>query len=147
MRAIIQRAKEASVTVEETVVGSIKEGLVILLGATHDDTTEDIDYLIRKIIHLRIFPDSENKMNLSLVDVGGSVLSISQFTLYADARKGRRPSYKNAAHPETAEQLYNQFNDALEDAGIHVETGRFGEMMDVRFTNAGPVTITLDSKS
>lgn len=146
MRAILQRAKDASVTVNDRLVGSMTDGLVVLFGATHDDTTADIDFLVHKMMHLRIFPDTEGKMNLSLLDVGGSVLSISQFTLYADTRKGRRPSYKNAAQPEMAENLYNQFNTTLEDAGIHVEKGVFGAMMDVRFTNTGPVTITLDSK-
>lgn len=145
MRAIIQRAKEASVTVEDTVTGSIKTGVVVLLGVTHDDTADDIDYIVRKLIHLRIFPDENNKMNRSLLDVGGDVLSISQFTLYADTRKGRRPSYKQAASPELAERLYEQFNETLIDSGIDVETGIFGAMMDVRFTNDGPVTITLDS--
>jgi len=145
MRAIIQRAKDASVTVDNEIVGEIGYGLVILVGVTHDDTEEDIDYLVRKITNLRIFSDEDDKMNLSLLDVNGDVLSISQFTLYADTRKGRRPSYKNAAHPDLAKKIYEQFNTSLNAAGVDVATGVFGAMMDVRFTNEGPVTITLDS--
>lgn len=145
MRAIIQRAKEGSVTVEGNVVGSMKDGLIILVGVTHDDGKEDIDYLVRKIIHLRIFPDENDKMNQSLLDIGGDILSISQFTLYADIKKGRRPSYQDAASPKLAEDLYEQFNATLAASGIDVATGEFGARMDVRFTNVGPVTITLDS--
>jgi len=145
MRVILQRAKDASVTVGDKIIGNIKDGLVGLLGLTHEDTTEDIDYLVRKIINLRIFPDDNGKMNLSLSDAGGGILSISQFTLYADTRKGRRPSYQQAAHPELAENLYEQFNSTLEANGVEVATGVFGAMMDVQFTNVGPVTITLDS--
>jgi len=145
VRAIIQRAKNANVSVEGSSVGSITDGLVVFLGVTHDDTTKDIERLVHKIIHLRIFSDENGKMNHSLLDVGGSILSISQFTLYADTRKGRRPSYQKAASPDLAEALYQQFNAALEDSGIKVATGVFGAMMDVHFTNVGPVTITLDT--
>ncbi|MHA6252148.1 D-aminoacyl-tRNA deacylase [Oceanobacillus sp. CAU 1775] len=146
MKAVIQRAKNASVTVDERIVGSIDDGLVILLGVTHEDTIEDIDYLVNKIIHLRIFEDEEEKMNLSLIDIGGSILSISQFTLYADTKKGRRPSFVQAAKPDQAKELYEKFNDELVKNNIQVETGEFGAMMDVAFTNVGPVTIILDSK-
>lgn len=145
MRAVIQRAKDAKVTVEGITIGQIDHGLVVLLGVTHDDTMEDIQYLVNKIVHLRIFEDENKKMNLSLKDVQGGVLSISQFTLYADTKKGRRPSFVKAAKPDVAESLYESFNQLLKDEGIHVETGQFGAMMDVRFTNAGPVTIIIDS--
>lgn len=146
MRAVIQRTTNASVTVDEEVVGEINDGLVVLLGVTHEDTVEDMEYLVNKIIHLRIFEDENGKMNLSLKDINGSILSISQFTLYADTRKGRRPSFVHAAKPDDANQLYEQFNEALRNENIHVETGEFGAMMDVNLINAGPVTILIDSK-
>lgn len=146
MKAVIQRAKDASVSIAGETVGEIDNGLVVLLGVTHEDTEEDVQYLVNKIIHLRIFEDDEGKMNLSLKDTGGSILSISQFTLYADTRKGRRPSFVKAAKPEEADRLYEEFNSALRKEGIHVETGQFGAMMDVRLTNRGPVTIIIDSK-
>lgn len=146
MRAVLQRVTDANVTVKQNTVGQIDHGLVILLGVTHEDTEEDIDYLVRKIIHLRIFEDEQAKMNLSLLDIGGSILSISQFTLYADTRKGRRPSFVHAAHPDHANELYELFNKKLREQGVHVETGEFGEMMDVQLTNNGPVTIIIDSK-
>lgn len=146
MRVVIQRAKDASVHVNEENVASIDEGLVILLGVTHEDTAEDIDYLVRKIVNLRIFEDEEGKMNLSLKDVKGSVLSISQFTLYADTRKGRRPSFVDAARPDFALEMYEKFNEQLAKEDIEVEQGIFGEMMDVSLTNVGPVTIIIDSK-
>lgn len=146
MKAVIQRARNANVTVNNQIIGAIDEGLVILLGVTHDDTIEDVDYLVNKIINLRIFEDENNKMNLSLLDVGGSVLSISQFTLYGDTRKGRRPHFLNAAKPEYANELYQLFNELIVKKGIHVEKGEFGAMMDVQLTNVGPVTFILDSK-
>ncbi|GGF07133.1 putative D-aminoacyl-tRNA deacylase-like protein [Halobacillus andaensis] len=146
MKAVVQRSAEASVVVQEETVGQIKHGLVILLGVTQDDTEEDARYLASKIPHLRIFEDEEEKMNLSLKDVGGQMLSISQFTLYGDTRKGRRPNFMKAAKPEQASQLYEKFNELVENDGIHVETGQFGEMMDVRLTNSGPVTLIVDSK-
>lgn len=145
MKAVIQRAKNASVTVDEETIGEISEGFVVLLGVTHDDTIDDVSYLAGKIIHLRVFEDESGKMNKSLLDVDGSVLSISQFTLYADTRKGRRPSFVKAAKPDDANQLYETFNDLLREQGVSVETGQFGEMMDVQLTNVGPVTIILDS--
>lgn len=146
MKAVIQRTNDASVSVDDKIVGEIDEGLVVLLGVTHEDTEEDIQYLVNKIINLRIFEDEAGKMNLSLRDKGGSILSISQFTLYADTRKGRRPSFIKAAKPDDANRLYEQFNDSLRQEGILVETGKFGAMMDVTFTNNGPVTIIIDSK-
>src|SRR5699024_7731747 len=115
------------------------------LGVTHEDTEEDIDFLVKKIINLRIFEDENGKMNLSLKDVNGQVLSISQFTLYGDTKKGRRPSFIQAAKPDFANELYEKFNDELRKNEIHVETGIFGAMMDVSFTNAGPVTFTIES--
>ncbi|WP_368652177.1 D-aminoacyl-tRNA deacylase [Ornithinibacillus sp. 4-3] len=146
MKAVLQRAKHASVTVDNSVVGQIDNGLVILLGVTHDDTIDDINFLVKKIINLRIFEDEEGKMNLSLKDVGGEILSISQFTLYGDTSKGRRPNFLQAAKPDQAKALYEQFNQILSDNGISVETGVFGAMMDVQLTNHGPVTFILDSK-
>lgn len=146
MKAVIQRAKNASVTVNDKIVGAIDHGFVILLGVTHEDTKEDAEYLANKIIHLRVFEDEQQKMNLSLLDVGGSVLSISQFTLYGDTRKGRRPNFLNAAKPDVANDLYEYFNDYIRQQGVHVETGEFGAMMDVQLTNVGPVTFILDSQ-
>ncbi|QKY69553.1 D-aminoacyl-tRNA deacylase [Lentibacillus sp. CBA3610] len=145
MKAVIQRSGQASVTVNESTTGAIDHGLVVLLGVTHDDTEEDADYLVNKLVHLRIFDDENGKMNRSLKDISGKVLSISQFTLYADTRKGRRPSYLDAAKPEQANELYQYFNQQIEQQQIQVETGEFGEMMHVRLTNSGPVTIILDS--
>ncbi|WP_047979696.1 D-aminoacyl-tRNA deacylase [Ornithinibacillus contaminans] len=146
MRAVIQRAKDATVTVQNEIIGAIPNGLVVLLGVTHEDTIEDAKYLVNKIVHLRIFEDEQEKMNLSLKDVSGSILSISQFTLYGDTRKGRRPNFMQAAKPELANELYEKFNELLLSEGISVETGQFGAMMDVQFTNVGPVTLLLDSK-
>lgn len=146
MKTVIQRVTDASVRVNGNVIGEIQEGLVVLLGVTHEDTQEDVDYLVNKIVHLRIFEDENEKMNLSLKDVQGSILSISQFTLYGDTRKGRRPNFMQAAKPEVANELYERFNLHLEQQGIQVETGEFGAMMDVSLTNSGPVTIILDSK-
>jgi D-tyrosyl-tRNA(Tyr) deacylase len=147
VRAVIQRAKEARVRVENEVVGEITHGLVVLLGVEDADTQEDIAYLVRKISKLRIFEDDEEKMNLSVQDVKGDILSISQFTLHADTRKGNRPSFTGAAKPEHADELYKQFNAELADEGIHVETGKFGAHMEIDFINDGPVTILIDSKN
>jgi len=146
MRVVIQRSKEASVTVEGEVVGRIEMGLMVLVGVTHEDTIEDARYLAEKTAGLRIFEDGDGKMNLSVQDVGGQVLSVSQFTLYGDSRKGKRPNFMAAARPEHAVEVYEQFNAALRDKGLVVETGAFGEMMDVQFTNWGPVTLIIDSK-
>lgn len=146
MKAVIQRAKNAYVTVNDKKVGEIDHGFVVFLGVTHDDTLDDVLYLVNKIVHLRVFEDTNNKMNVSLLDVGGSILSISQFTLYGDTRKGRRPNFMQAADPKLAKKLYEHFNEQIKQQGVQVETGRFGEMMDVQFTNVGPVTLLLDSK-
>jgi D-aminoacyl-tRNA deacylase len=145
MRIVVQRSKEASVTVNEKVVGEISRGLVLLVGITHDDTETDAAYLADKIVNLRIFEDENDKMNLSLLDVGGSILSVSQFTLYGDCRKGRRPNFMAAAKPDDALSLYLHFNELLEQKGIHVETGEFGAMMNVSLNNDGPVTFILES--
>lgn len=147
MRAVIQRAKKASVRVENETVGEISHGLVIFIGVEDNDGKEDISYLVRKISNLRIFEDEEAKMNLSVKDVEGDILSISQFTLHADTKKGNRPSFVGAADPEYADKVYNQFNESLSDEGIRVETGRFGKHMEIDFINDGPVTILIDSKN
>ncbi len=146
MRAVIQRVKEARVEVEGEVVGRIGEGMLILLGAGKDDTEEDVRYLAEKIMSLRIFEDADGKMNLSVTDTGGEVLVVSQFTLYGDCRKGRRPSFDKAAPPEIAERLYELFVSEIRERGVNVETGRFRAMMDVHLVNWGPVTLMLDSK-
>lgn len=146
MKAVIQRTTNASVEVNGKVTGQIEEGLVVLLGVTHEDKKEDAQFLAEKIVNLRIFEDEEEKMNLSLYDKGGSILSISQFTLYGDARKGRRPNFTQAARPEQALVLYQSFNEHLRTLGVRVEEGVFGEMMDVRLTNSGPVTMVLDTE-
>lgn len=146
MRVVIQRVKHARVTVDHEVVGEIQQGFVLLVGITHDDTEEDAEYCAKKIPNLRVFEDEAGKMNLSLCDVGGGILSISQFTLYGDMRKGRRPNFMAAAKPEQANRLYEYFNQLLREQNIVVETGIFGAMMDVELVNAGPVTLILDSK-
>lgn len=146
MKVVLQRSKAASVSVNGETVGEITSGLVLLVGVTHEDTEEDCRYLADKIIHLRIFEDENMKMNHSLLDVGGEILSISQFTLYGDCRKGRRPNFMAAAKPDEAERLYKVFNDMLREKGLKVETGKFGAMMDVELINDGPVTLILESK-
>ncbi|MEH7106155.1 D-aminoacyl-tRNA deacylase [Bacillus sp. JJ1764] len=146
MRVVVQRSKSAKVTVNGEVVGEISKGLVLLVGVTHDDKEEDAAYMAEKIANLRIFEDAEEKMNLSLVDVGGEILSVSQFTLYGDCRKGRRPSFVEAARPEYAITIYETFNRLLREKGITVATGEFGAMMDVSLTNDGPVTLIVESK-
>ncbi|WP_440601899.1 D-aminoacyl-tRNA deacylase [Bacillus safensis] len=146
MRLVVQRVTNASVKVEEEIAGAISEGYMVLVGVTHEDTEEDVLYLAEKLAHLRIFEDENGKMNRSLLDIKGSVLSVSQFTLYGDTRKGRRPNFMKAAKPDAANSLYECFNKTLREKGIHVETGRFGAMMDVSLTNSGPVTILMDSK-
>lgn len=146
MRVVVQRSKAASVAVGGEVVGRIERGLVVLVGVTHEDGEPDAAYIADKVAGLRIFEDEAGKMNLSVEDVGGAVLSVSQFTLYGDARKGRRPSFMAAARPEQALALYEKFNTLLRQRGVAVETGRFGEMMDVSLVNWGPVTIWLDSR-
>lgn len=145
MKVVAQRSKAAKVTVEGEVTGAIDSGLVLLVGLTHEDTMAEMRWMADKVAGLRIFEDESGKMNLSVTDVGGSILSVSQFTLYGDCRKGRRPNFMAAARPEQAESLYNAFNDALRELGLRVETGRFGAMMDVQLTNDGPVTLILES--
>lgn len=145
MRVVLQRAKNARVIVNEEVIGEIDHGLVLLVGITHDDTIDDLKYMVNKLINLRIFEDDGGKMNLSLKEVSGSILSISQFTLYGDTRKGRRPNFMQAARPEQAMELYESFNQLIRDEGIHVETGEFGAMMQVELTNDGPVTLMIDT--
>jgi len=145
VRAVIQRVNQANVKVDNEIIGEIEHGFVILLGVTHDDSPADVKALVQKIIHLRVFEDEQNKLNHSLLDVKGSVLSISQFTLYGDVRKGRRPNFMKAAKPEKASELYELFNESLIQAGIQVETGSFGAMMDVELVNNGPVTIIMET--
>lgn len=146
MRVVLQRSKEASVTVDGEVKGAIRSGAVLLVGITHEDTEEDARYVADKVVNLRIFEDEEGKMNHSLLDVEGEILSISQFTLYGDCRKGRRPNFMSAAKPDHAESVYDYFNKVLKEKGIKVETGVFGAMMDVNLTNDGPVTLIIESK-
>ncbi len=147
MRAVIQRVKEASVEVDGKVVGKIGNGILVLLGVGKDDTEEDMKWIADKVVNLRIFQDENGKMNLSLLDIGGEVLVVSQFTLYGDARKGRRPSFTEAAPPEKGKEFYKKFVEYLKEKyNIKVETGEFGTMMDVHLVNWGPVTILLDSK-
>ncbi len=145
MRALIQRVTKGTVRVDDEIVGAIAAGLVILLGVGDTDTTDDADFLAQKIIGLRIFGDEAGKFNLSLLDSGGAALVVSQFTLYADARKGRRPSFIHAAPPEQAEQLVEYFATVLQQAGVTVATGRFRSQMAVEIHNDGPVTIWLDT--
>ncbi len=145
MRVVVQRSKNSSVSVDNKVVGSIDKGMVLLVGFTHTDTKEDIDYIVKKVLNLRIFDDENGVMNLSVKDTNGKILSISQFTLQADTRKGNRPSYINAMGGEEAIKLYEEFNDELRKE-VEVETGIFGAEMDVNIRNDGPVTIIIDSK-
>ena len=146
MKVVVQRSKKSSVSVDGKLVNSIESGLCLLVGVHVDDTFEDADKLVNKVLNLRIFDDEEGIMNKSILDVGGEILSISQFTLQADTRKGHRPSYINAMKGEEAIVLYNKFNELLKDNDIHVETGIFGAEMDVHIRNDGPVTIIIDSK-
>lgn len=146
MRAVIQRVDQGSVTIEGNVHSAIGKGFVILLGVEKGDTDEDINYLVRKISQIRIFEDSHGKMNLSLKDVGGEVIVVSQFTLLADCSRGNRPSFIKAEDPLQAEAMYRRFAKALEEAGVSVKTGVFGAMMKVSLINDGPVTIVLESR-
>jgi D-tyrosyl-tRNA(Tyr) deacylase len=143
---VIQRVTEASVTVDSVVVGRIQRGFLVLLGVADDDTQEDVIWISAKIAGLRVFEDAEGRMNLALADVGGSVLLVSQFTLYGDCRKGRRPSFVQAARPEKANALYVSVRAELQGQGLTVETGTFQAHMDVRLLNDGPVTLLLDSR-
>lgn len=146
MRALLQRVHSAHVRVDDKIVGSIEGGLLVLLGVTHGDTEDDVEWTARKTLELRIFTDDEGKMNRSLLDVHGSILLVSQFTLYADVRKGRRPGYDDAAPPERAKELYETFRRRCETY-VPVETGIFQAHMDVALVNDGPVTILIDSKN
>jgi D-tyrosyl-tRNA(Tyr) deacylase len=146
MRAVVQRVTQASVEVDAQTVGRISRGLLILLGVARDDTNEDADYLAEKITNLRIFNDDEGKMNRSLVETEGEMLVVSQFTLYGDVRRGRRPSYIEAAEPDRASVLYEYFVTRARGCGVKVETGVFQAMMHVSLINDGPVTILLDSR-
>jgi D-tyrosyl-tRNA(Tyr) deacylase len=146
MRAVVQRVSNASVVVGGVTVGAIGVGVVVFLGVGNEDAESDVAYLVDKIAHLRIFPDEESRMNRSLLDIGGSALVVSQFTLYGDCRRGRRPSYSDAAPPDAANRLYETFVTALRSEGVPVETGVFQAMMNVSLVNDGPVTLLLDSK-
>lgn len=146
MRAVVQRVSEASVSVEGKIVGEIGNGLMVLLGIGDEDNEQDLDYLVEKVIYLRIFQDENDKMNLSLMDVKGELLVISQFTLYGDARKGKRPSFIKSARPDIGEKYYEEFINKTKSMGIKTEKGVFGAHMDVHLINNGPVTILLDSK-
>ena len=147
MRVVLQRVSHASVTVEEKVIGKIQRGFLLLVGVTHDDAMEDMEYLVRKIVQMRIFEDEEGKLNRSIQDIGGEILSVSQFTLYADTKKGNRPSFSKAAPGDVAIEMFEQFNGLLRETGVPVETGQFGADMKVELLNDGPVTILLDSKT
>lgn len=144
MRVLVQRSGNASVKVDEKIVGKIDSGLVLLVGFTDGDTIEEVKHLAKKCVNLRIFPDENDVMNKSLLDFGGDILSISQFTLYGDAHKGNRPSYINAMKNELAIPLYDAFNEELRTYGVNVETGIFGADMEVSITNIGPTTIWLE---
>lgn len=145
MRAVIQRVSQAQVVVDNAVVASIGKGYLVLLGVAREDGEQDVRYIAEKIASVRLFEDEQGKMNIGIVEAGGEVLLVSQFTLFGDCRKGRRPSFTEAAPPETANQLYLQVAELLREAGIPVQTGIFGAHMDVQLVNDGPVTILLDS--
>ncbi len=147
MKVVLQRVSEAFVKIDNTIKGRINQGILILLGIEHEDQDEDIDWLIHKITHLRIFSDENGKMNLSIQDVQGEFLVISQFTLHASTKKGHRPSYIQAAKPDVAIPLYEKFIQQLKQSGLNVETGKFGADMKIGLINDGPVTIIIDSKN
>ena len=144
MRLLLQRVSRAEVRVDGKVIGGVQRGFCLLVGFTHGDGAEQVEWMAEKVIGLRLFGDDEGKMNLSLEDVGGELLVVSQFTLYGDARKGRRPSFIDAARPEVAEGLYEMFVERLQSRGVRVETGEFGAMMEVDLVNDGPVTLWLE---
>jgi D-tyrosyl-tRNA(Tyr) deacylase len=146
MRAVVQRVKRASVTVDGEIIGKIDKGFLVLLGVSGDDTETDAGYCAEKILNLRVFEDGDGKMNLSLLDIGGELLVVSQFTLYGDTRRGRRPSFSSAAPPDQANRLYEYFVSECRRQIVRVETGRFQAMMDVELINEGPVTILIDSQ-
>jgi len=146
VRAVVQRVSNSSVTVDQNVIGKIDRGIMVLLGVNDDDNSKDVEYLVDKIVNLRIFEDENEKMNLSLLDIKGDLLVVSQFTLYGDCRKGRRPNFTDAAKPDIAIPLYEEFIDKAKKYGIKVETGKFGAHMNVDIVNDGPVTLLIDSK-
>ena len=146
MRVVVQRVKEAGVEVNGEIVGEIGEGFLVLLGVGRDDSEADVNYLVDKILGLRVFEDENGKLNLSIKETRGEALVVSQFTLLGDCRKGRRPSFDQAAPPELAENLYTRFVENLKEKGMRVKTGKFGEIMEVHLTNSGPVTLLLDSQ-
>ena len=146
MRVVIQRVTRASVKVADEIVGQIEKGLLVLLGVAQDDTEGDADYLADKIVGMRVFEDADEKMNLAVTEVGGAILAVSQFTLYGDMRRGRRPSFDAAARPEQARRLYEYFVEKIRAAGIRCEIGKFQAMMEVELVNDGPVTILIDSR-
>lgn len=145
MRIVLQRVTSAQVAIDDQVVGKIKQGYLLLFGASDSDGEDELDYYVHKISKLRVFSDDAGKMNLSIEDIGGAILSVSQFTLYADTKKGNRPSFTKAGAPDHAKETYERFNQKLRNAGIHVETGEFGADMQVSLVNDGPVTIIFDS--
>ena len=147
MIAILQRVKTAEVLIQNQQYNAIEKGLLILLGVSKGDTKNDVNYLINKIIKLRIFNDQNNKMNLSISDINGDIMVVSQFTLLANIKKGMRPSFINSAEPNLAEKLYDLFIDRLNDTGLNIKTGKFGSMMDICLVNNGPATFILDSKN
>jgi len=147
MRVVLQRVKESSVTVDQEVIGQIKQGFLLLVGVTHEDTIDQVNWLADKIAGLRVFEDEEERMNRSLQDVDGQILSVSQFTLYGDVKKGRRPAFTEAAKPDLANELYEAFNERLRAQGLTVETGQFGAMMDIALVNDGPVTLILEKEA
>jgi len=147
VRALIQRVRQAAVCVDEQIVGQIDQGLLILLGISHDDGPQDLQYTTEKCAHLRIFEDNQGKMNLSLLDIGGQALVVSQFTLYGDTSKGRRPGFSHAAPPEIAEKMYGEFVQQFRNLGIQTQTGIFGAHMQVEIHNDGPVTLMVESKN
>ena len=146
MRAVVQRVKSSSVVVDNEIIGSIGNGLLVLLGVAKTDKSEDAEYLAEKIVNLRVFEDENSKMNRSLIDIGGEMLVVSQFTLLGDCKKGRRPSFVNAAEPSVANELYEQFVVKVRGKGVSVKNGRFRALMDVSLTNYGPVTLILESR-
>lgn len=145
MRAVVQRVKEAGVKVDNKTVGKISKGLLVFLGVGEEDSEIDLNYLVHKILGLRIFQDENDKMNLSVQDINGEILVISQFTLYGDVRKGKRPSFIKSAHPEIGNRFYEEFITKINESGVKVESGKFGAHMDIDLINDGPVTILIDS--